>query len=302
MPFSFRQSMFARFACLLTGVILLLGSGLTASAQDALPLPTPLKPMHTLYWSPPAVTYGADEIDFLINIIFGLTAFVFFAVNTMFIYYMVKYRRKPGVKAYYSHGNNTLEILWTTTPTIVFLSLAIYGNNLWKNLFSQAPENSIPIEIVGFQFAWDIRYPGADGVLGRADDERVTPDNKLGIDWEDPAAKDDFTSTELVIPVGRPVHLYLRSRDVIHSFYVPVFRLYQDTLPGRTIDWVWFECHTAGEFEIACSQLCGQGHYNMKARIRVVPLEEYEAWYAEKVKQTAEAQEKASSGVAQAQP
>lgn len=302
MQFLLRQLLPARYIIRLSGILFLLGMSASAFAEEAVPTPTPVLPMHNLYWAPPPVTYGANEIDFLLNLIFILTTVVFVAVNGVYIYYLVRYRRKPGVKAYYSHGNNTLEILWTTTPTLVFLGLAIYGNHLWKNLFSNPPANAIPIEVTAFQFAWDLRYPGADGILARGEDERVTPENKFGVDPEDPAAKDDFPSSELVIPVGRPVHLYIRSRDVIHSFYVPVFRLYQDTVPGRTIEWVWFECHTPGEFEIACSQLCGQGHYNMKARIRVLPLEEYEAWYAEKVKQLAEAQEKNAPEVAQVQP
>jgi cytochrome c oxidase subunit 2 len=100
---------------------------------------------------------------------------------------------------------------------------------------------------------------------------------------DDPAGDDDFSSTELVIPVGKPVHIYLHSRDVIHSFYVPEFRLYQAAVPGRTIAWVWFETTRTGNFELACSQICGSGHYNMKAPIRVVSQEEFDKWQAGKI-------------------
>ena len=99
---------------------------------------------------------------------------------------------------------------------------------------------------------------------------KISNENKFGVEESDEAGKDDFTSTEFVIPFGKPIHIVLNSRDVIHSFYVPWFRLYQDAVPGRTISWVWFKVERPGNFELACSQLCGTGHYNMKAPIRVV--------------------------------
>jgi cytochrome c oxidase subunit 2 len=234
-----------------------------------------------LYWAPENVTVGGEKIDAILNFIFYLTATVFFLVNGVYIYYLVKYRRRPGVKAHYSHGNNALEIVWTTIPTVIFLGLAIWSNQVWFELHRPAPEDSLKIDIVAYQFGFDMRYGGKDGVLGRAKDMGFTPEDKFALE-DDPSAQDDFSSTELVVPANRPVHVYLRSRDVIHSFYVPEFRLYQDMVPGRTIGWVWFEVKRPGEFELACSQLCGTGHYNMKARIRVLPPEQFDAWYAEK--------------------
>ncbi|HLB34432.1 MAG TPA: cytochrome c oxidase subunit II [Chthoniobacterales bacterium] len=237
-----------------------------------------------IYWTPPNVTINGIETDKLLSFIFWLTTFVFFATQTVYIYYLIKYRRRPGVKAHYSHGNNTLEIIWTTLPTLIFLGLAIYGNRVWYNIHRPPPEDALNVEITGYQFAWDMRYPGASGILARSDVRNITSDNKFGIDITDPHAKEDFTTTELVIPVGRAVHVFLRSRDVIHAFYVPEFRIYQDVVPGRTIAWVWFRTLRQGNFQLACSQLCGKGHYNMKAPIRVVSQEEYDKWYAEKIK------------------
>ena len=237
-----------------------------------------------IYWTPPNATMNGIETDGILSFIFWLTTFVFFAVQITYIIYLIKYRRRPGVKAHYSHGNNTLEIIWTTLPTVIFLGLAIYGNRVWYNIHQPAPADAINIEVTGYQFAWDMRYPGPSGTLARSDVQKITNDNKFGIDATDPHAKEDFTTTELVIPVGRPVHIFLRSRDVIHAFYVPEFRLYQDAVPGRTIAWVWFRTFRMGNFQLACSQLCGKGHYNMKAPIRVVSQEEYDAWYAEKIK------------------
>jgi cytochrome c oxidase subunit 2 len=133
-----------------------------------------------------------------------------------------------------------------------------------------------------------MRYAGADGRLGEVDVHSYSVDNKFGLVPNDAAGDDDFSSTELVIPVNRPVHIYLHSRDVIHSFYVPQFRLYQAAVPGRTIAWVWFEPTRTGNFELACSQICGSGHYNMKAPIRVVSQEEFAKWQAGKIAAKAE--------------
>ena len=237
-----------------------------------------------LYWAPPTVTVGGEKIDVLLGFIFWLTIGVFVVTQTVYIVFLVRYRRKAGVKATYHHGNNTMEFWWTIIPTAVFLLLAVWSNRVWFDLTkSTPPPDAVTVDIVAYQFGWDMRYAGADGQLGAAAVERISLNNKFGLDPEDPAAKDDFTSNELVIPVGKPVHVFLRSRDVIHSFYVPVFRLYQDAVPGRTIKWVWFQTTRTGDFELACSQLCGVGHYNMKAKIRIVSQEDYDKWYAEKV-------------------
>jgi cytochrome c oxidase subunit II len=242
-----------------------------------------------LYWAPPNYTTGGEQIDSILNFIFWLTLFVFIAVQVVFLVYLVKYRRRPGQPAHYSHGNSLLEVVWTTIPVLIFLGLAIYSNRVWAELHSDPPQDSLQVNVSAFQFGWDFRYPGADGKLGAVDVTKISTENKFGVDENDEAGKDDFTSTELVIPFGKPVHIVLNSRDVIHSFYVPWFRLYQDAVPGRTISWVWFEVQRPGSFELACSQLCGTGHYNMKAPIRVVSKEEYEKWYDGKVKAAASA-------------
>ena len=236
-----------------------------------------------LYWAPENITVGGEKIDQILNFIFWLTLFVFIATQGVYIYYLVKYRRRPGHKAHYSHGNNTLEFWWTIIPTAIFLTLAIWGNRVWNELTaSPIPPDAVSVDIVSYQYGWDFRYAGEDGKLGDSGVELFSIDNKFGVNQHDPAAKDDFTATELVIPVGRAVHVLLRSRDVIHSFYVPSFRLYQDAVPGRTIKWIQFTAKRPAELELACSQLCGKGHYNMKAKIRILPQEEWNKWYAEK--------------------
>jgi len=237
-----------------------------------------------LYWSPPVATEGGKKTDEILNFIFILTTAVFFLTQTVFIYYLIRYRRRAGVKAHYSHGNNTLEIVWTALPTIIFLGLAIWSNRVWEELTQRpVPEDALVVEIVAYQYGFDLRYAGADQKLEEVALEKMTVENRFGMVREDFAAADDFTSTELVIPVGKPTHVVLRSRDVIHSFYVPEFRLYQDMVPGRTIDWMWFVPSRTGSFTLACSQLCGSGHYNMKAPIRVVSQAEFDTWQKEKM-------------------
>jgi cytochrome c oxidase subunit II len=254
-----------------------------------------------LYWTPPNFTTGGAQIDAILHFIFWLTLVVFIAVQAVFIVYLVKYRRRPGHRAYYCHGNNVLEIVWTSIPVLIFLGLAIYSNRLWAELHSDPPPDALQVNVSAFQFGWDFRYPGADGKLGAVEIDQISNENKFGVAQTDAAGKDDFSSTELVIPFGKPINIVLNSRDVIHSFYVPFFRLYQDAVPGRTISWVWFKVERPGNFELACSQLCGTGHYNMKAPIRVISQEEYDKWYAGKVQAAATAraqQETASTEVA----
>jgi cytochrome c oxidase subunit 2 len=227
---------------------------------------------------PPCVTLHGEKIDSLFMIIFWLTAAIFVVTQVTYIYFLIAYRKRPGHKAFYSHGSNTLEIIWTTAPTLVFLALAIYGNRLWDEIHRPAPSNSLVIDVSSYQFGWQMRYPGVSGKLAPIDVRKISDQNPFGTDSADPLAAQDVITSELVIPVGRPVHLLLHARDVIHSFYVPEFRLYQDCVPGRTIGWVWFQATRTGNFQIACNQLCGTGHYNMKAPIRVVTEEEFQKW------------------------
>jgi len=243
-----------------------------------------------LFWTPRNVTVGGEKIDGLLNFIFWLTLAAFVITQTVYIVYLIRYRRRPGHKAHYSHGNNTLEIWWTTIPAAIFIILGIWSNHVWFELTrTPPPADALTVDISSYQYGWDFRYPGADGKLGANDVKKISLENKFGVDHDDPASKDDFTSTEFVMPVGKAVHVLLHARDVIHGFYVPHFRLYQDAVPGRTISWIWFRTIETGEFELACSQLCGVGHYNMKARIKILTEAEYDKWFNAKVASAAAA-------------
>lgn len=251
----------------------------------------------SLWWTAEPATKHAHRIDSLLHLIFWLTAVVFVVTQVVFVYFLVKYRRKRGVPAYYSHGNNNLEVIWTTIPALIFIALGVYSNRVWfREVRSEAPKDAIQIDIVAYQYGWHVRNPGLDNKLGKFGDAKK--ENWFGLEAGDPAGDDDYESEGVVtVPLGKPVQIILRSLDVIHAFYVPEFRMYQDTVPGRTINWVWFEATRTGNFELACSQLCGSGHYNMKAKINVVPVEEYNKLVAEKSKAAVagKAQKKAAS-------
>lgn len=231
-----------------------------------------------MWWTPRTVTVGGHEIDQLLMVIFWLTTAVFVVTQAVYIYFLIKYRRKKGVKAVYSHGNNSLEFIWTSTPALIFVLLALFSNRLWWKLRSPAPPNALKIDIVAYQFGFHIRNPGADDQLGAYTVTAMKKgENDYGLTPGDAAGDDDYTTeNQLTIPVGRPVNVTLRSQDVIHAFYVPEFRMYQDMVPGREIDWVWFTPDAPGHFALACNQLCGSGHYNMQAKIDVVSQADYD--------------------------
>jgi len=247
----------------------------------------------SVWWLPRNVTMFGHEIDFIFYVILVLTGVTAVAVFSVMIYFIVKYRAKPGVSAVHSHGNNTLEVIWTGIPVFIFLALAIYGNEQWTQMrLKTPPADALPVAVIGEQFGWNVRYPGADGKLAKMSAASVTKENPFGVDSADPAGLDDFTTYgELVFPVDRPVRLYLGSKDVIHAFYVPEFRLYQDMVPGRIYDFVWLKAEQTGQFQLACNQLCGQGHYKMFGKLSVVPQSEYEAWAKGKAPQPTAAKE-----------
>jgi len=234
----------------------------------------------SVWWLPRNVNMFGHAIDFIFYVILVLTGVTFIGVFSVLAYFLVKYRARPGVPAIHSHGNNTLEVVWTTIPVFIFLGLAIYGNEEWSRMRRKTPPaDALPVAVVGEQFGWNVRYPGPDGKLAKMDAKKVSKENPFGVDSADPAGLDDFTTyNDLVFPVNRPIRLYLGSKDVIHAFYVPEFRLYQDMVPGRVYDFVWLKAEATGKFQLACNQLCGQGHYKMFGKLSVVPVAEYESW------------------------
>ena len=200
-------------------------------------------------------TYGG-QIDGLFRLILWITGVIFVVVELLLLFFLFRYRHREGRKARYTHGSNRLEVIWTIVPAIICVVLALLSRRSWAEIKQNMPKQAMNVEITAEQFAWNIRYPGPDGKL-------ETPD-------------DVVTLNQLHMPVGRPVIVTLHSKDVIHSFFLPEFRVKQDAVPGLTTR-IWFEATRVGSWEIACAELCGLGHYRMRGLVEVVPAAEWAA-------------------------
>ncbi len=232
------------------------------------------------WWFPSAAAAGAGAIDHQFTLALWILGGLFVAGQLVLA--LVIFRARSKRSASYSHGSWRFEIAWTLVITALFFWFNITGERLWSEMRIDQPPagDSIQVEVTGAQFQWYFRYPGADGAWGRTDAQRLAKPNEgnpLGLDPEDPAGNDDIVSTALVLPVGHDVDLTLRAQDVIHSLFIPAMRFKQDTVPGMDVH-AHLKPLQTGSFEIACSQLCGLGHYRMRATMRVVSDEEFKQW------------------------
>lgn len=231
-----------------------------------------------LWWFPTGISTHAKAIDDQFNRTLWVVGIAFTAAQFALGYAVMKFGRKGNERAVYTHGSNKLEITWTTVTAAIFVILAILGQRVWANLhLNEAPEGSARIEVVAQQFQWNFHYPGADGIFGKTEARYIDDSalNFVGLDPNDAAGKDDAQLTTLVIPKDRPVELTLKSKDVIHSFFVPALRYKQDSLPGMAIK-IHFTATKEGKYEIPCAELCGSLHYNMKSNMIVVPSDEFD--------------------------
>jgi cytochrome c oxidase subunit 2 len=235
------------------------------------------------WWFPVDITqYYGHAIDRQFVITLVATGIIFVAAQAALAYAVWRYRdRGDRRKASYSHGNNLLEATWTTLAAILFIGLNLMGYHIWAAVhFTGAAPGAMKIEVWGEQFAWYFRYPGPDGQFGPVHVEKVddATGNFLGLDREhDPASKDDIVTATLAVPVNQPVELILRSKDVTHSFFVRELRLKQDLVPGMEIP-IHFTATRVGRYEIACAELCGLGHYKMRAFFDVMSAEDFQKW------------------------
>lgn len=243
---------------------------------------------------PDAASEHGKKIDEMFNITLILTTIVFIGTHITLFLFSYFYKNTGKRKAYYYPHNNALERIWTIVPALVLTVLVLMGFLTWRSIFFKIEDPNhkpLSIEITSQQFLWTIRYPGADGVIGLKNYKLITGTNALGMDFKDKNNLDDELADELVIPVNKPVRLILTSKDVVHSFYMPHFRVQLNTVPGMTSYFEFTPTITTADmqtkvndpafkFLFYCSKICGSGHYNMQKVVRVVSQAEYDAWVA----------------------
>lgn len=197
-------------------------------------------------WMQQAST-SAQKSDAVFFYVFGLSVAFLVFITALMIYFVFRYSKKRNPKASQIEGHTGLEILWTTIPLVLFLSIFYYG---WTNFeyMSQAPRDSMAVKVIGRQWSWSFEYPNGK------------------------------QSSVMFAPIGKPMKLEVRSADVVHGFYVPSFRLKIDAVPSRA-NTTWFEATKLGSFDIQCTVICGVSHSLMLSKVVVVPEEEFKAWY-----------------------
>jgi len=233
------------------------------------------------WWLPAAISDHAPALDrqFMITIIVVGISFTAAQIGLGWMVWKYRDTGKAGERATYSHGSNRLEVLWTVITAVVFIALGVMGQSVWASLrLHDAPPGSYTVEVVAQQFQWNFHYAGKDGKFGRTEPRLIDDSalNFIGLDPSDASSADDSVTAALAIPVNRPVELRLRSKDVIHNFWVPQLRFKQDLVPGMEIK-VHFTANKVGKYELACAELCGQLHFKMKSYMLVLPEADIQA-------------------------
>jgi cytochrome c oxidase subunit 2 len=231
------------------------------------------------WWTPIASNWS--YIDDTIVITFWITGIVFSLVVSFMAYCVWRFRHRPGNVAAYQPESRRLEWWLAIGTAIGVAAMLAPGLMVWKQ-FVTVPSDATAVEVVGQQWLWSFRLPGADGRLGRTDTRAVSDVNPLGVNASDKAGLDDVIvqTGELHLPVGKPVHILLRSIDVLHDFYVPEFRAKMDMIPG-SVTYFWFTPTRTGTFEVLCAELCGVGHPQMRGTVIVDDAATYQAWLRE---------------------
>jgi cytochrome c oxidase subunit 2 len=235
-----------------------------------------------------------EKIDLMLYITIAVTGSVFIITQVLLFWFVFKYQEKDGQKAFYFPHNNKLELLWTTVPAIFLTVLVVFGLKYWFKMTAAAQADAVVVEITGHQFAWDMRYPGTDGKLGKKNYKLYNQPsgNTLGVDFEDPESWDDLHTTEMHLPVGKSVKLVINAMDVIHDVGLSHFRMKMDAVPGIPTT-MWFTPKYTTEemkkrtgnpnfvYEISCDQMCGKGHFSMRGVIVVESEADYKNWLAQ---------------------
>ncbi len=259
------------------------------------------------WWLPENVFPAAQQIDLLFNFILYLTVAICITVFITMAIFLFKYRHRPGRHGVFIRGNSKLELVWTLIPTVILALIAAFSQATWSNIKQQPvitkSDDTVEMEVIGRQFAWYFHYPGSDGQLGPRqtsliDTQSADPEKLIGLDRSHPDGIDDIVSPIMAVPVNTKVLIKLSSVDVIHSFFLPNFRIKQDAMPGLNAR-VWIEADRtsaqvigtspdemdmfdyAKPFDIVCAELCGQGHFKMRGKLYVVTHDQYEAFLEE---------------------
>ena len=209
------------------------------------------------FWFPEGVSSYSSQVDRLFVLVLWITGIMFVLVEGALLVFLIRYRHTPGRKAQYIHGNTRAEVIWTVIPACIVLYLAVASQRVWSYIQGPPPPHQVEIEVQAEQFAWNIRYAGPDRALHTADDIE--------------------TINQLHLPVGQVVLVHLTSKDVIHSFFLPQFRIKRDAVPGL-MGRIWVQAVKPGQFEIVCAELCGLGHYRMRGYLTIESPQEFSAW------------------------
>jgi cytochrome c oxidase subunit 2 len=230
----------------------------------------------------------AAEIDQMTVLVHWLMFVLFVGWGVFFLFVIFRFRKGANPRASYTGAEGKISKgIEVAVAVIEGILLVFYAIPAWATRVTRFPSESeaVVVRVVGEQFAWNIHYPGPDGKFGRTDIRKVTADNPLGLDRTDPNAKDDVTTiNQLYLPENRPVLVHLSSKDVIHSFGLIEMRVKQDAIPGMTMP-VWFVPTRRGEYDLACSQLCGLGHFRMHGFVTVQTDAEFRKWLDDQEKE-----------------
>jgi cytochrome c oxidase subunit 2 len=232
----------------------------------------------------------AAEVDHMTVLVHWLMLVLFVGWGAFFLFVLVRFRKGANPVASYTGAKGKFAKSTEVLVAIVEIVLLVfYAIPAWATRVSEMPSESeaVIVRVVAEQFAWNVHYPGRDRMFGRTDMKLVSADNPLGLDRSDANAKDDIaTINQLNLPADRPILVHLSSKDVIHSFGLYEMRVKQDAIPGMEIP-VWFVPTRSGEYEIACSQLCGLGHYRMRGFVTIQSQPDFDTWMAEQEKELA---------------
>ncbi|MBV9079681.1 MAG: hypothetical protein JO102_01015 [Elusimicrobia bacterium] len=249
-----------------------------------------IDPSNYRFGLPIAASTYAGRVDATLNLIHVAMFVIFGLWGLFFIFALIKFRKGANPTANYEASKGGLASFLPDVAVLLFEVWLIFvvGLPIWANIKEVFPKDteSNVVELVAEQFAWNFQYAGPDGVMGPRQPKLMNANNGLGLDRSAATAKDDiWVLNELHVPVGKPTIIYMTSKDVIHSFFVPEFRVKQDVVPGMRIP-LWFEPTRPGHYEIGCAQLCGLGHYRMRGEVVAESPEEFQKWLDEREAET----------------